>query len=223
MEADQPLVEIEVPELEGAEWARRLEQLAAGIPPNLRGQLIEAHQQTVEAEAAYVAALATLDGAPRDTQLRARLAEAARARQSVRTRLGRILTTTPSAAALAGLESRLREQATVRATAKAVVRRVEVRTGERVLPSETLAILNVRDEYAAEFVTPEGSAAAKGDAMVARWQGGEARARVDSVVERKVPYGFRRNRLAATERAVRVRIHSRAPIAPGTAVVLVRP
>jgi biotin carboxyl carrier protein len=214
LKAGDRLIELRAPELDAARSARQLEQLAAGIPPAARTAWIEAHQETAAAEAAYIDALADLDRAPADPVRRQRLAAAARERQLVRQRISESLRRATNTN-IAALERRLRDGAELKAPADATVDLMRIRVGDRVKAGQPLALLTLRHHYVAEVVlTRQDRPFPKGVPLTVA--GRRIDAAVESVTERRIPFGFRKDRRVATEPILRLRFTSSHPIAPGT-------
>ncbi len=208
------LIELRAPELDAAEAARRLEHLAADLPPAARQAWIEAHRQTATAEAAYVQALTDLDHHPQDNALRRRVQTAGQERQAVRARLAHLLDQATSAD-LAPLVRQLRDRATLKAPdSDATVELLEVRPGQRVHAGQPLAILTLEHEYTAELVLPASLRAPS--QLRLHFAGRTISATVGSVAQRDIPFGFRKDRRVASERVARLRFHSSLMIAPGT-------
>ncbi len=208
------ILELRAPELDAAEAARRLEQLAADLPPTARQAWIEAHQQTAAAEAAYVQALTDLDRHPQDAALRRRVTAAGQERQAVRTRLANLLDQATTAD-LAPLVRQLRDRATLQAPdSAATIELLEVRPGQRVTAGQPLAILTLEHEYTADLVLPPAVRAPA--SLRLHFQGRTLPAAIGSLVQRDIPFGFRKDRRVASERVARLRFRSTLPIAPGT-------
>lgn len=214
IKAGDKLIELRAPELDAARSARRLEQLAAGIPPAARSAWIEAHRETVAAETTYIDALADLDSAPGDPVRRQRLAAAARERQLVRQRIAETLDRATHTN-IAVLEQRLRDSADLKAPADATVDILQVRAGDRVETGQPLALLTLRHRYVAEVILPRHHEPFPSTVRI-NVAGTRIDAAVESVTERRIPFGFRKDRRVATESVLRLRFTSSQPIAPGT-------